>query len=394
MRILACGIGLFSLAVATSASPPEIGTKAPELVITAIDAPPEAPLSLQDLRGKVVVLEFWATWCAPCIAAIPHLNGLAEELVGEPVVFIAITDESPERVEPFLANRPMQAWVVRDRERTTARSYGVRYLPHTVVISTEGKIAAITSPELLTAEGLRTVARGGKLDLPVRRDVPVEIEWDVAALDSDDSVGHVLLHRSHASGAGMRMRPGSGVIQGDGLMWQVLVQIGWNVESRQVEGDVPSLTDAKYRVSVRSPIPDDEAAREILREFLLHVLPIEVEKVRAERSVLVLRRIEGAEPLAASVHEQASFSGRRGGLELRSARMLDVARMVAGFSGGQLAVDETALDGRYDISISWIAGDRESLNAALAQYGLVLQQDIREIDIVRVRERGLKSSED
>ena len=54
------------------------------------------------LKDKVVVLEFWATWCMPCIQSMPHLNEMADALKDAPVQFIAITDEKPEIVTPFL----------------------------------------------------------------------------------------------------------------------------------------------------------------------------------------------------------------------------------------------------------------------------------------------------
>src|SRR5262245_38056996 len=72
-----------------AATAPELHKPAPDLQLDSyFSAPPDAPRSLAGLRGKVVVLEFWATWCVPCVAAIPHLNELAEKLADQPVVFI------------------------------------------------------------------------------------------------------------------------------------------------------------------------------------------------------------------------------------------------------------------------------------------------------------------
>ena len=69
-----------------AAAGPELHKPAPDLHFDAyLSAPPGAPNSLAELRGKVVVLEFWATWYAPCIRAIPHLNELSEKLADQPV---------------------------------------------------------------------------------------------------------------------------------------------------------------------------------------------------------------------------------------------------------------------------------------------------------------------
>ncbi len=73
---------------------PGLGDQAPLLeACTLLQAPPGTKLDAASLRGKVVVLEFWATWCGPCIAAIPRLNRLAERFKDQPVQFVAITAE-------------------------------------------------------------------------------------------------------------------------------------------------------------------------------------------------------------------------------------------------------------------------------------------------------------
>src|ERR1700744_6269930 len=82
------GIGLclvvFSLQ-ASSNGGPKIGDAPPLLGATdLLQAPPGATFDATSLRGTVVVLEFWATWCGPCVAAIPHLNELADQFKDKP----------------------------------------------------------------------------------------------------------------------------------------------------------------------------------------------------------------------------------------------------------------------------------------------------------------------
>src|SRR5215469_4401406 len=68
------------------AAGPAVGEKPPLLQADELlQAPGDAKVDAESLRGKVVILEFWATWCGPCVAAIPHMNELAEKFINQPV---------------------------------------------------------------------------------------------------------------------------------------------------------------------------------------------------------------------------------------------------------------------------------------------------------------------
>src|SRR5439155_4111948 len=117
---------------APSASTAKLGAPAPELRLEKVlQAPAGTKTDWASLRGKVVVLEFWATWCAPCIAAMPHLNDLAEKFKDRRLQVIAITDESESFVAPFLQRRVIKGWVGLDEDRSVFDAYGVRGIPRT-----------------------------------------------------------------------------------------------------------------------------------------------------------------------------------------------------------------------------------------------------------------------
>ena len=70
-----------------------VGHPAPDLDnVKLLQAPAGIKATWQSLNGKVVVIDFWATWCVPCRKSIPHWNQLVDEFKGKPVCFIAITD--------------------------------------------------------------------------------------------------------------------------------------------------------------------------------------------------------------------------------------------------------------------------------------------------------------
>jgi thiol-disulfide isomerase/thioredoxin len=89
-----------------------------------------------------VVLEFLATWCGPCIQAIPHLNDLAEQFKNKPVVFISVTSENEYVVRILLNNHPMKTWVGLDDYEVLNKAFHVQGIPHAVIVDVNGRIRA------------------------------------------------------------------------------------------------------------------------------------------------------------------------------------------------------------------------------------------------------------
>jgi thiol-disulfide isomerase/thioredoxin len=116
----------------------------------------------------VVVVEFWATWCGPCVAAIPHLNKLAEEFRGQDVVFLAVTDDSEDRVKAFLDAQPTEAVIGIDAGRKTGKAFGAATIPHTVIVGKDGRVIGVTYPEHVTADVIREALAGKSPVFPLK----------------------------------------------------------------------------------------------------------------------------------------------------------------------------------------------------------------------------------
>jgi thiol-disulfide isomerase/thioredoxin len=97
------------------------------------------PPTLDSLKGKVVVVEFWATWCAPCVAGIPHLNELHDRHAKDGLVILSLTDQSKGPIETFVAERGMRYTV--GAKSDTADAYGVTGIPHAFVVGRDGLLA-------------------------------------------------------------------------------------------------------------------------------------------------------------------------------------------------------------------------------------------------------------
>ena len=134
------------LLIASDSLTPPIGKPAPPLTLNRTPLSGDVP-AWQDLHGGPVVLEFWGTWCAQCVAAIPHLNELASKV--KSVRFISITDDRHDVVEKFLAQHPMEGIVAFDQNGSTHAAYGVSSYPHTALVDANGILRGVVSPSQL-----------------------------------------------------------------------------------------------------------------------------------------------------------------------------------------------------------------------------------------------------
>lgn len=129
------------------------GSASAARLLTQIDPPEEAaaftlrdtlgnPVSLADYRGKVVVINFWATWCPPCRREMPSLNRAAAWLKKYDVEMLAINSgEQPARVERFLKEQQMDFPVLLDPDSRVSSAWEATRLPITYVVDKQGRLA-------------------------------------------------------------------------------------------------------------------------------------------------------------------------------------------------------------------------------------------------------------
>ena len=101
-------------------------------------------VSLEDVKGHVVVLDFWATWCGPCRASLPHLEKLYQAQKDKEVSVFAVNqqEEKPD-VEQFFKEQKLSVPVLLDSDGKVGEAYGVQGIPQTVVIGKDGKVRKV-----------------------------------------------------------------------------------------------------------------------------------------------------------------------------------------------------------------------------------------------------------
>jgi peroxiredoxin len=128
-------------------APALVGTRAPSFALPVIGGAPGELVRSADLAGHVALLDFWATWCPPCTAAVPHLNELAHRYAAHGLRIIGVSSETDDDVAHFAADNAVAYTLARDADDSLASAYQVGALPMLVLIDRAGIIRYVAINE-------------------------------------------------------------------------------------------------------------------------------------------------------------------------------------------------------------------------------------------------------
>jgi thiol-disulfide isomerase/thioredoxin len=373
------------------------GDAAPPLTLDKLlQAPEPATATWDALRGRVVVLEFWATWCGPCInLGLPHLNQVAEAVAERPVTFISITDEGPERVEPFLKRKPMRGWIGLDPDRTTFDAYGVNGIPQTCVVDAQGRLVFNGAPMQVTAALLERVL-AGEADAIIessRQEAEQQRERDREFAEAElvEPAYAVVVRKLAAAPRHFRTSRGSGANVktyesfGPGMRG-VLADV-WSFSPQQI--DVPSAIES-VALKVDAVIPtrpglSAEAIRTMLaskvEEALAAALGVTVRREARPTTLLVLRPRPGWEEKMPRGQEPASLNSTPGMVSGQGMPLMNLGQALQRASGQMVIVEAPEADGPRNFQVRWDSADPASLAAAIeSQLGLAAAQERRTVE--------------
>ncbi|TVR49403.1 MAG: hypothetical protein EA402_00070 [Planctomycetota bacterium] len=141
--LLPFAIALLLCAGLGSAEAAQVGQAPPPLGATAslnlAGQPDDAPVTIEQFRGRVILVDFWATWCGPCIASIPKLNKLHKTYADQGLVILAHTDASSRNLPAFIKQHSIVYPITIGGD--IGRSWGVTGIPRVFLIDPEGRVA-------------------------------------------------------------------------------------------------------------------------------------------------------------------------------------------------------------------------------------------------------------
>lgn len=144
---------VFALTQGPIAQAVEVGETAPEIKADYWINMPGSTQSLnpEHLKGRLVLLEFWATWCGPCRDSIPHLIELKKKYEPKGMLLVALSDEPKSKVGPFVEKYKMP-YVIGGGAKATLQKYGINSLPTAVLIGPDGKVVWTGHPAVIDSE--------------------------------------------------------------------------------------------------------------------------------------------------------------------------------------------------------------------------------------------------
>jgi uncharacterized protein (TIGR03435 family) len=364
------------LAVPVGASAP----KAPEFKIAKVfNAPVTEVKSLDSLKGKVVFLEFWATWCTPCVAGVPRTNRLIESLKGEPVVFLAVTDEPADMIATFLKTHEFKSWVGVDEAKSSFKAFKNRSRPDGYLIGKDGTLLARIYPDSLKESDVR--------DAIADRFKPVapRLSADDAEPASRTKAETTLFEVVISSASGKRtMRMSEDSLVANAMPFSLIVSWVWGVEQDQVIAE--HLPVDSFNVRLMTPPGGFERGRELLRLAIESTFAVAVTPESKDTDVLLLALTAGPgalRPTAGDASIKSGVMASGGGRVLGKMTMADAAKALWNSSDVPV-VDDTGLAGEYSLDLEWSMKDNADRDRVLAAHGLRLLPGRRKIQFLRV----------
>ncbi len=377
----------------------KLGMKSPELTFANILNFKNDNAKLSDFNDKIVILDFWATWCAPCIKSFPHLEELQTKFSND-IQIITITDDPEARINIFLEKSKMYLPIVIDEKRLLAKDFPHGTIPHTVVIDKSGIIKAVTTPSEITEDLINKILNNQDVNLKEKKDV---INFDpTIPLSGNENFTYQITITPFQNGYPSFSNPkgGEGPYNGrriiaTNLSARSLYEIAYQFPAR-IKTIVEVTDNLKIDYSRQNAICFDLIVPEHLAEQRFNIMKQHLDfyfgfQARIEervRPVKILRLIEGKKfeisESSKGIEPYTRYSG--GGLTMKGSSI----ETLASFLENQISMpvlNETNLYGLYDIELPWYNENPEQIHEELKKVGLEIIDAERKIEVLIIKDK-------
>jgi len=370
----------------------KVGDKAPKINITdyILNSPKD-----KNIEGNFIVLEFWATWCAPCLSAVPHLNELHDNFKNrKDLLFLSMTYEKPEKTKRTLEKIPFKTVVVSDQTKLNEANFNVDEIPHTVLIDNKGIIKWIGVPTELNSAIIEKFLNGkdisrGKLTFEIEKKQEKVTEEQEPANSTDATLEILKDSKAYYVFSVINAAANEDVMAFDALWKGKYIDLNNNLKSMiskiikkpEYQISIPDeLVENKYNIFYKNSnkIEINEHSK-VLKNNLLTSLNL-TEKIEVKKVEVYNLKVENTEKLNFSLNqeEKQKHSGSNTTHFIFSNSNIETLIRDVGNYHKIIIFNETEQEKNLDFIIR--KGTLPELINDLKEYGLRLEKVSKEIE--------------
>ena len=370
----------------THAQALKVGDNLPNYQLKSVVNYKTDSLNFKDAKGKILIIEFWGTWCSPCIPALQHLDEIRNKFPDD-VFVVGISDDSKERLTKFLTKRAVSIPLASETDTKLNGIFPFNVVPHTIIVDKNGKIITITSPNEVTEEKIREIIVGKNPTFKPKQDK--EFDSRIDYFGADESTDFSITQKAFIQGFPSFSTRGKGVFKDRrisciNLLPQSILQLAFKKSSETTIVNLPKekkafLPENLYCFDIIVKDSDKANLYQIMQTEAMKLLGIKANIEKRVVDVYVLKKI--ADILKASTKKEPSGESSGRGIKSENLAM----DFLVNFLANELqkpVVDETNLKGKYDISFEYISEDPTSLKKVLESLGLKISKEKREVEML------------
>ncbi len=391
-KLICLTIVLFLLLKVSAQGLINIGDNLPAYNFTKLINSPSPQLDISSLKGKPLLINFWGTWCSPCLPEMKNLSKL-QDIFGKKIQIIAVSNDSEEKLKYYQKINKTKIWLASDPSQNLWNLFGISTAGHIALINNEGKIVSITQSHIIDSTIIQELLDNKKITTEINKgDRVLRKNEDPISLDSSTLYSFVMQPQLLGIAPMMR-RPNSGAfakrrITIYNLSSAMILREAYNIsvskrvvyESKQ---DSTASNENKYCLDLIVSEKDKPNLYSLFKSELNNHLPVKGEIKKRNIPCYVLRPIENGKSLIEETSNQENkhtfnaleFEGKGISIEPFISYLENILNYPV--------FDDTGLVKRYNIDfLRNNINPLQSTKESLAKLGLELIKDSKEMSVL------------